>query len=121
MADVTGIKNEMDQAVDKLLEETKMDEKKTEKQSWIREKQSWIRENADVVMVGAGFGLLAVTLVGSIIAGIHQNKLQAELYNKAIDADLEAAKYAEDKKLERETKISSNIKDIVHDITNKNN
>lgn len=114
MEDVTGIKNEMDQAVDKLLEETKMDEKKTEK-------QSWIRENADVVMVGAGFGLLAVTLVGSIIAGFQQNKLKAELYNKAIDADLEAAKYAEDKKLERETKISSDIKDIVHDITNKNN
>lgn len=114
MADVTEIKNEMDQAVDKLLEETKMDEKKTEK-------QSWIRENADVVMMVAGFGVLAGIFVIPIIAGIHQNKLQAEFNSKAIDAELEAVKYAEDKKLERETKISSDIKDIVHDITNKNN
>lgn len=68
-----------------------------------------------------GVGLIMVGVIGftavCAIADANEKKAARALYEKAIDADLEARKYEADKKCEAETKTTSDIKDIVHDIT----
>ena len=80
-------------------------------------KTGWIRNNAEVICVGLGMlGFIGFTAICAV-ADANEKKAARALYEKAIDADLEARKYEADKKCEAETKTTSDIKDIVHDIT----
>ena len=77
----------------------------------------WFTDNEEAIIVIGSMVGITTFLGGCIAAGVHQDKIRKELAEKAIDAELEAYKYAEDKKVEKETKVADDIKDIVHDIT----
>lgn len=80
-------------------------------------KKNWLRDNADIIGIGLTvLGVIGFTAICAV-ADANEKKIARELYEKAIDADLEARKYEADKKCEAETKTTSDIKDIVHDIT----
>lgn len=96
--------------VETTKEATTMNENKNETKN---KETNW----ADAI----GVGLIMVGVIGftavCAIADANEKKANRALYEKAIDADLEARKYEADKKCEAETKTTSDIKDIVHDIT----
>lgn len=109
--------------MDELMEEAKILTKKsdtkeaTTMESENENKKSWLRDNADIIGIGLTvLGVIGFTAICAV-ADANEKKIARELYEKAIDADLEARKYEADKKCEAETKTTSDIKDIVHDIT----
>jgi TolA-binding protein len=110
---LTNRSDDMENAKTTTKEATTMEsENKNENENKTKE-TNW----ADAI----GVGLIMVGVIGftaiCAIADANEKKATRALYEKAIDADLEARKYEADKKCEAETKTTSDIKDIVHDIT----
>lgn len=123
MEEVNELQKKHQERMDKLMEDAKILTKKsdtkeaTTMESENENKKSWLRDNADVIGIGLTvLGVIGFTAICAV-ADANEKKIARELYEKAIDADLEARKYEADKKCEAETKTTSDIKDIVHDIT----
>lgn len=122
MEEVNELQKKHQERMDKLMEDAKILTKKTTTKEATtmdenKNKKSWLRDNADVIGIGLTvLGVIGFTAICAV-ADANEKKIARELYEKAIDADLEARKYEADKKCEAETKTTSDIKDIVHDIT----
>lgn len=129
MEDLDNFLKEHNERMDEIMEEAKILKRKcddmenaeakeaTTMESENENKKSWLRDNADVIGIGLTvLGVIGFTAICAV-ADANEKKIARELYEKAIDADLEARKYEADKKCEAETKTTSDIKDIVHDIT----
>ena len=128
MEEVNELQKKHQERMDKLMEDAKiltnrsddMENAKTttkEATTMDENKKNWLRVNADIIGIGLTvLGVIGFTAICAV-ADANEKKIARELYEKAIDADLEARKYEADKKCEAETKTTSDIKDIVHDIT----
>lgn len=125
MEEVNELQKKHQGRMDKLMEDAKILTKKSDtkeattmkSENENENKKSWLRDNADVIGIGLTvLGVIGFTAICAV-ADANEKKIARALYEKAIDADLEARKYEADKKCEAETKTTSDIKDIVHDIT----